>query len=158
MKTGLKISLFPGDCKWMGEFLLGPERRIIYKQGSVDARLQHIVIKSPLRHEAQAVLKLNWDGNALGSGRASEIVCLWKASSCFLFIFSCWMTDSFPLRDKMFMFLAWCRHVEVESSWTLSQKGLGDTVKFSLEVQCAYGKRQLFVKIAVFILVCMSSS
>lgn len=109
----------------MGEFRLCPERGIIYKQGSVEARSQHIVIKSPLRHKARAVLKLNWDANALGSGRALKIVCLWKASSCFVFIFSCWMTDSFSLRDEMFIFLAWCRHVEVESSWTLSQKGWG---------------------------------
>lgn len=58
----------------------------------------------------------------------------------------------------MFVFLTWHRHVEVESSWTLSHKGLEDIVKLSAEPLCADGRRQLFVKIAVSILARMSNS
>lgn len=64
----------------------------------------------------------------------------------------------FLRRDEMFVFLTWHHRVEVESSWTLSHKGLGDIVKLSTEPPCADGRRQLFVKIAVSILACMSSS
>lgn len=58
----------------------------------------------------------------------------------------------FLRRNKMFVFLTWRRHAEVESSWTSSHKGLEDISKLSAEPPCADGRRQLFVKIAVSIL------